>query len=301
MTAPWNSTPFAVATVSPPLPPSHNVVTRELRVLRTLAHVGWLTTEQLHALCFPSDVMATVRTTLRQLEQAGWICHARWRIKSTSGSNVWGIGYKGPFILSRYGADVPPNLLNLTRPSTAMEHEEWFVCAQARLLLVRLVLNARCNSLLCHIDVRFADTNPARGSAGGGADQPDALLAIAWTPPVVHTSTWLPWLDPPQHADATRTVRYACFFARSVPLAAPASAPLLPQGFDACGADHVLVVVPRAAQVEQVHAALAQHQPSVVVLAWHTIAPQIGTVLRNLHRYGQQASLFSIGACTHEQ
>ncbi len=54
---------------------------RDIAVLSALAHLGWLTTEQVHALCFPGAMVSTVRTTLRYFREAGWVYAARWRIR----------------------------------------------------------------------------------------------------------------------------------------------------------------------------------------------------------------------------
>jgi hypothetical protein len=290
-----------LSTFRHPATPSNDLVAREVTVLRTLAHVGWLTTDQLHALCFPGDAMATVRTTLRSLEDAGWICHARWRIKSTSGSNVWGIGYKGPFILSRYGDGVPPRLLNLTRPSTAIEHEEWYVRLQARLLLVRLILCARQTALLAHLDATFTDADPIISDVASGGTPPDAVFMITWAPPIVQRFDWLPWLHRGVARPGDHTVRYAVFFDRTAHLAHPMYAPGPQYRLDTIGTDHMIIVVSDAAHIARVQQTVAQQAPSAVVVAWTDIAQQVGHVLHHLQIDGYQPYLPLLGGTADEQ
>lgn len=268
---------------------STTLVTREITVLRTLALVGWLTTEQLHVLCFPGDAMATVRLTLRYLEGAGWLRHARWRIKATSGSNVWCLGHKGPLILNRYGDGTPPRVVDLARPSTAIEHEEWFVRLQVRLLLVRLILEARQTVLLNDVNVTLSDVEPSTHGFASDAILPDVMFTAFWTPQVMHAFDWLPWLHVNNVRCDTEPTRYALYFDRTAHLANPVYARSPYKRLHAATSDHAIIVVPCAADVERVQQCIPHSNPRVVVAAWPDVTQHVGRFLCQLRGTGQQA------------
>jgi hypothetical protein len=189
---------------------------RDLTILRTLVYLGWSTTEHMHALCFPCVGIATARMALRTLEDAGWIWHARWRIKTSSGSHIWTITTKGLQLLTCYGFRTTRSMqCSLGRPSTAFEHVEWRVGLAARTLITRLVLEARRTELLAHYNAVLS--TPWRGSPvdDGAPLPPDVVLSIAWAPRIRHPSTWLPWITDVDHDVHTNMVQYALSFDRA--------------------------------------------------------------------------------------
>lgn len=188
---------------------------RDLAVLRTLAHVQWLTTEHIHALCFPGTGISTVRMTLRAMEDAGYMWHTRWRIKTSSGSHLWTMTAKGLRQLEYYGVHVPHNALcDLVRPSTSFEHVEWRIGLAVRKTLTCLVLEARRTSLLAHICMSFPSPWSGSSASSTPALSPDVLLSIVWMPSTVHSATWLPWVCDTPFDVPSGAKHYALFFDR---------------------------------------------------------------------------------------
>ena len=60
-----------ISLVNASLPKVDTATQRDIAVLSALAQLGWLTTEQVHALCFLGTMVSTVRTTLRYFREAG--------------------------------------------------------------------------------------------------------------------------------------------------------------------------------------------------------------------------------------
>ena len=188
----------------------------DLAVLNTLTHVGWLNMQLWQALCFPGLTIATVRTRLRYLEEAHWIEHIRWRVGPNNGGQIWSITWQGFQMVERYlpvlALRVAPDL---TRPTTALEQEEWRVRLAIRTFVVRLILAARQRPLLSS----FTLTLPQIGwpsALGGPALRPDGELSIAWQPAVVKPDNWLPW--PSMTTDVVAAVRYPIYIDRAVEL-----------------------------------------------------------------------------------
>ncbi len=188
---------------------------REVAVLQTLAYVGWLTTEQMHALCFPSSVVATVRTVLRALEDAHWIYHVRWRIKAATKSHIWAITPVGFQVATHYGTTGASYYsADLGRPSTALEHTEWHIRLAVRTLVTRLVLEGRRAALLAQFSVLFPDFRSASFLGDTAGLPPDLVLAIVWSPNKTHAVTWLPWTANANYGAHTPATHYALFFDR---------------------------------------------------------------------------------------
>src|SRR3954453_2462005 len=123
-----------------------DMLKRDGAILSTLAHFQCATVHQLHPLCFPSHTLATARITLYYLAEAHFIARSNWRLKRESHERgqVWTLTAKGHALLQRYVQHTPPlTHIDLARPSSAIEHEEWRVRIQIRTLLVRLLLEAR--------------------------------------------------------------------------------------------------------------------------------------------------------------
>ena len=173
---------------------------RDVAILSTLAYLHCATAQQLHALCFPYHTIATTRTTLYYLAEAHFIARTPWRLKRESDERgqVWALAAKGHDLLQRYIPHLPPLArIDLARPSTALEHEEWRVRLQVRTLLVRLLLAARQTPLLLAIEVQLpwnASWPTARGDVP--LPGPDACVAITWHPAERKAADWLPWLEP---------------------------------------------------------------------------------------------------------
>src|SRR3712207_6058476 len=138
---------------------------RDVATLSTLAHLHCGTVQHLHALCFPHHARATVRVSLHYLAAAGFVAQSTWQTKRVSrmrgpetreeGGQVWTLTPKGHALLQQYVPDVPPLAwIDLARPSTALEHEEWRVRLDVRTLLIRLVLEARSAALLNGVGFR---------------------------------------------------------------------------------------------------------------------------------------------------
>ncbi len=188
---------------------------RDLAVLRTLAHMRWLTTEHIHTLCFPGTGISAVRMTLHAMEDAGFIWHTRWRIKMSSGSYLWTMTAKGLRQLEYYNVAVPHNALhNLVRPSTSLEHVEWRIELAVRTTLMCLVLEARRTPLLAHLCMSFPSS--WSGSLAGSTAElpPDLLLSIVWTPGTTHSAAWLPWVCDTSLDTLAAAKHYALFFDR---------------------------------------------------------------------------------------
>ncbi len=164
---------------------------RDLRTLVVLAHTGWLTTEQIHALCCPGNVMATTRMALRRLAAVGWIRSVRWRV-SPQMHQAWSITRKGLQVLRPYqDVRLDQTICDLGRPSTALERAEWCIQAVTRQFVTQLVLTARRTAFLAHLDIRLLAWPPLPN--GAGIAMPDAVVRIQWRPAVVQPPTWLPW------------------------------------------------------------------------------------------------------------
>lgn len=193
-------------------------VKREVAVLSTLAHLGSLSIQHLHALCFPNCMLATARTHLRYLEDAGYVRHARWRIKASSGyqGQMWTITTKGARMAEHYLPSAASHqILDLARPSTALEHEEWRVRIDVRSFLVKLIMEARRRPLLAHLALAQPRVWPAALNTGGYDLVPDITLSIVWQPGHANPMDWLPWQSGPS-AHAGQPVEYAIWVDRNL-------------------------------------------------------------------------------------
>lgn len=170
-------------------------LTRELSVLSSLSQFGWLTTQQLHALCFQGMAVSTVRTTLHYFEEANWVHHVRWRIGAPDGGHIWAIQLKGIRTLQQYLPAVPRIVCDLSRPTCALEQEEWRVQLAIRNFMTRFVLETRQRPLVAVASVALPTTTWQHALATPRI-QPDFSLSLAWDPAVVQSSIWLPWTDP---------------------------------------------------------------------------------------------------------
>lgn len=194
-----------------------DLLKRDIGILRTLARFHCATASQLHALCFPFQTLATARTTLYYLAEARFIARSTWRVRGPrhEQGQVWTFAAKGHDLLQRYVPLVPPFArIDLGRPSTALEHEEWRVRILVRTLLVRLILEARRMPLLCDLDVQLPGTAswPSTWSQLP-QPEPDAVLSIVWLPAKRQPADWLPWVGAdPLPASA---VRYPIFVERT--------------------------------------------------------------------------------------
>jgi len=128
---------------------------------------------------------------------------------------VWLLGAKGHDLLQRYIPHVPPQArLDLARPSTALEHEEWRVRLHLRTLLLRLVLEARRAPLLQALEIQLPRTR-SWPTAWGQAPQsePDALVSVVWSPATSQRDDWLPWL--PSRPVPTGAIHYPIYLERT--------------------------------------------------------------------------------------
>ena len=190
---------------------------RDVAILSTLAHLHCATVLQLHALCFPYHTLATARITLHYLAEAHFITRSPWRLKrqSQERGQVWTLAARGHDLLQRYVSHVPPLArLDLGRPSTALEHEEWLVRLQVRTLLLRLLLEARRAPLLHCLEVQLPGTTNWP-TAWGSAPQfePDALVSVVWYPADQQPADWLPWLG--SGPLAASAIRYPIYIERT--------------------------------------------------------------------------------------
>lgn len=177
-------------------------------VLATLAHLGCATLSQLHALCFPEAFAATVRLSLTTLMEAGLVTHSHWRLSHDERCQVWTITTKG---LDRLRDELPRlsqrHAPDLNRPSTSSETDEWRVRIDVRTLLVGLVLEAREQALCASASMTASVLYPSP-MRFDQPPRPDATIGIAWEPPTVQATDWLPWTAAPSQADETRYVVY---------------------------------------------------------------------------------------------
>lgn len=190
--------------------------THEVAVLSTLAQLGWVTTEHIHALCFPHSARATVRVALRAFEDAYWVQRARWRAKGAPGSHIWTLLPKGKHLLAQYGSlPTRQHIFDIDRPSTALEHNEWRIGLAVRTLITRLICEARQVALLAQCSVLLP--NPWHGLFVDDVMQlpPDVIFSITWQPHVVYAATWLPWASSPNMDVHACTNHYAVFFDRA--------------------------------------------------------------------------------------
>ncbi len=194
-----------------------NMLKRDIAILSTLAHLHCATIHQIHALCFPYHTLATARTTLFYLGEARFVAHSTWRPRGGNyeRGQVWTLTARGHDLLQRYAPHIPPLIpIDLGRPSTAVEHEEWRVRFRVRTLLVRLLVEARRTPLLHSIalelpwNVRWS--TPSREIV---QPEPDALVTVVWHPPERQPADWLPWLVPIPHA--TSTIHYPIYVERT--------------------------------------------------------------------------------------
>jgi len=186
-----------MTTQAAPLPDAG--LRRDVAILSTLAHLHCATVVQLHALCFPYHALATARITLHYLAEAHFINRSPWRLKyeSTERGQVWTLAARGHDLLQRYVPDIPPLArLDLGRPSTAVEREEWRVRLQVRLVLLRLVLEARTTPLLRCLAIQLPGSmNWLAAWSSRVQLEPDALVSVVWHPAERQQRDWLPWLD----------------------------------------------------------------------------------------------------------
>ena len=188
---------------------------RDVAILSTLAHLHCATVAQIHALCFPFHTLATARLTLHYLAEANFIARSTWRLKQDARGQVWVLTAKGSDLLQRYAPRVPPLArIDLSRPSTAVEHEEWRIRFQVRTLLTRFVLEARQHALLQAVEVLLpscANWPTAWGQAF--TPDPDAWLRVVWQPSERKAAAWLPWLDPA--LDLAHAIHYPIYLERT--------------------------------------------------------------------------------------
>ena len=190
---------------------------RDIAILSTLAHLHYATVQQIHALCFPYHTLATARMTLHYLAEANFVAHSSWRVRGLSRElgQVWTLTAKGNGLLQRYVPHVPPLArIDLARPGSALEHEEWRVRIHVRTLLVRLLLEARATDVLSCVEVQLP-WNASWPTAWGLVPQPepDALIAVAWNPAERQPTDWLPWLAPT--SVSTSAIRYPIYLERT--------------------------------------------------------------------------------------
>ena len=182
-----------------------DTLTLDVAILSTLAHLHCATIAQLHALCFPAQSLATARLTLHYLADAHFVARSTWRLQPGSRARgqggccergqVWTLAARGSDLLQRYATHVPPLArIDLARPSTALEHEEWRVRLDARTLVTRLLLEARTTAVFHHVAVQFPWTM-RWPTAWGHAPQPDPdlIVSVVWQPAAQHPADWLPW------------------------------------------------------------------------------------------------------------
>ncbi len=187
------------------------IVKRDIAVLTTLAYAGWLTTEQLHRLCFPGYVLATTRITLRAFGEAGWIRQVRWRIAPQCHDHLWVITSKGIEVVGRYH-DVRSIRIphDHGRPSTALELQEWRIQVAVRHFVTELILAARRSSLLADLAVQLPCWPPF-----GHVTVPDAVFSIVWRPAAIQAPSWLPWPATQPTADRS-ALQYPLYLDRSL-------------------------------------------------------------------------------------
>ncbi len=187
---------------------------RDVAILSTLAHLHCATIAQIHALCFPFHTLATARLTLHYLAEANFIARSTWRLKR-DGGQVWVLTAKGNALLQRYVPRVPPLVrIDLGRPSTAVEHEEWRIRLHVRALLTGFVLQARQQALLHTADVLLpcaASWPTAWGHVS--IPDPDACLRVVWHPAERKAADWLPWLDP--GSDLAHAIHHPIYLERT--------------------------------------------------------------------------------------
>ncbi len=171
---------------------------RDVAILSTLAHLHCATVVQLHALCFPYHTLATARITLHYLAEASFINRSSWRLKHESAERgqVWTLAARGHDLLQQYVPHIPPLArLDLGRPSTAMEREEWRIRLQVRTLLLGLLLESRTTPLLHYLEIQLPGTTNWPAAWGNAAHlEPDALVSVVWHPAERQQGDWLPWL-----------------------------------------------------------------------------------------------------------
>ena len=193
---------------------------RDVAILSTLAQFHCATVPQLHALCFPYHALATARTTLFYLAEAHFIARSTWRVRGLSQERgqVWILTAKGHDLLQRYMPHLPPLArIDLGRPSTALEHEEWRVRIWLRTLLARLLLEARHVPFLHCLEVQFPGSANWPTSWGQLAQpEPDALISVVWHPAERQATDWLPWLACQSLPDIA--IRYPIFVERAYAL-----------------------------------------------------------------------------------
>lgn len=171
----------------------HSPIDHDLATLCALAHTGWLTSSQIHRLCFPNQVVATVRLTLRYLAEAGWIKQLRWRVGRADGGRTWAITRRGVAMIGHYCDIKNPTILqDHRRPSSSLEQEEWHTQLRVRELVTALICSARQRALMS----RFAVTLPVWPPPPQRMSSHDADLAVVWGLRKRQEATWLPWPTP---------------------------------------------------------------------------------------------------------
>ncbi len=161
--------------------------------------------------------MSTARTTLYYLAEAHFIARSTWRARGLSHERgqVWTLTVKGNDLLQRYAPYVPPLArIDLGRPSTALEHEEWRVRLQIRTLLVQLLLEARRASVLHSLEVQLpGNANWPTVWDHAVQPEPDALISVVWQPAERQSADWLPWLASTQIL--TSAIHYPIYIERA--------------------------------------------------------------------------------------
>lgn len=180
----------------------------DLATLTALAHTSWLSTSQLHALCFPNRSIKTVRATLQHLSQAGWVAPIRWRCTVPDGGQPWFITPSGIEVLTRYRAvQYTIVMRDVQRPGSALQQVEWQIQLAVRDVIVQMVTSARATPWLAALEVQlppWPPTWPAPIAA-------DAKLGIVWQEPAQQASDWLPW---PYHPASRSVNEYWLFMVR---------------------------------------------------------------------------------------
>jgi hypothetical protein len=173
---------------------------RDVAILSTLAQLHCATIPQLYALCSPNHTLTTVRTSLFYLAEAHCIAHSTWRVRGLTRERgqVWVLTAKGHETLRRYSPHFPPlACIDLGRPSTALEYEEWRVRIWIRTMLVRFLLHARYTSFLNRLEFQLpwnpSDLVPSKPTL---PPEPDATVLVVWHPAERQPNDWLPWLVP---------------------------------------------------------------------------------------------------------
>lgn len=210
-----------------------------------------MTTQQLRSLCFHTESLAEIRSTLREYATAGWITPIRWRIGGQRGNNgAWAITPSGVDVAARYVSIARPMVLgNVRRPTTAVIEVEWAAQVCVRDIVVALIRAARQTHFVHQMVVRLVSWPPTHEGEGA-----DGFLRIVWSPQVRQEPNWLPW--PAQSMSEQRVWTYPLFIERSSGLSIVDRIAL----FTHAPRVVPLILVSGLVQLENVWAALARAQ-----------------------------------------